>query len=98
MRLADSLVQTTIFNCSRYESQRKVECLETDELCLPLVQNTEMSQSELLGVECIKLLEETVLEFDSSLRLFIAVPNSVIVSHVSIRPVSMVRKFRNTYF
>lgn len=47
---------------------------------------------------CIKLLEETVLEFDSGLRLFIAVPNSVIVSHVSIRPVSMVRKICNTYF
>ena len=48
-----------------------------------------MSKGELLSVHCIKLLEETVLKFEAILRLFIAVPNSVIVSHVSIRPVSM---------
>lgn len=67
-------------------------------MCLSLVQDVEVCDCELLGVKCIKLLEETVLEFDSGLRLFIAVPNSVIVSHVSIRPVSMVRKICNTYF
>jgi hypothetical protein len=61
-------------------------------VCLSVVQNTEVGHRELLGIERIKLLKETVLEFDSSLRLFVAVPNSVIVSHVSIRPVSMMQK------
>ena len=51
-----------------------------------------MSLGELLGILSIKLYDETVLDFDTGLGLFIAVPNSVMVSHVSIRPVSMVSK------
>lgn len=92
MWLTDSLIQTSILNGSSDESEGEVQCLETDEVCLSVVQNTEVGHRELLGIERIKLLKETVLEFDSSLRLFVAVPNSVIVSHVSIRPVSMMQK------
>lgn len=92
MWLTDLCVEPSVFNGSSDKSERKVESLEAHELSFPFVQNTEVSLSQFLGVHCVKLLEETVLEFDPGLRLFIAVPNSVIVSHVSIRPVSMVAK------
>lgn len=54
-------------------------------MCLSFVQNVEVRKSELLRVHCIKLLKETVLKLDSGLGLFIAVPNSVIVSHVFLK-------------
>ena len=98
MRLTNCLVEASVFDGGGNESERKVQSLEADEVCLSFVQNVEVRKSELLRVHCIKLLKETVLKLDSGLGLFIAVPNSVIVSHVSIRPVSMVRKIQNTYF
>lgn len=49
-----------------------------------------MGLAEKLGILIVEFLEETVLSLLSSLRFFIAVPNSDLVSHVSIGAVSLV--------
>ena len=88
MRLTNTCVKLSVFDRSGDKSEREVECLKADKVRLSFIQDVQMSKRELLGVHRIKLLEETVLKFNPNLRLFIAVPNSVMVSHVSIRPVS----------
>lgn len=44
-----------------------------------------MGLAEKLGILIVELLEETVLSLLSSLRFFIAVPNSDLVSHVFLK-------------